>query len=90
MKTALGIVETRGFAAALEAADAMLKAAGVDIVGSERIGSGLVSVIVQGDVASVKTAVEAGSEAAKRIGELVAVHVIPSPHGDAKKIMSKF
>ncbi|MBQ0059236.1 MAG: BMC domain-containing protein [Lachnospiraceae bacterium] len=77
---ALGMVETRGLTASIEAADAMLKAADVELVGTEKIGSGLVTVIVQGDVGAVKAAVESGQEAASRIGELVAVHVIPAPN----------
>ena len=75
---ALGMVETRGLTAAIEAADAMTKAAEVTLVGTEKIGSGLVSVMVRGDVGAVKAAVESGSEAASRLGELVATHVIPS------------
>ena len=77
---ALGMIETRGLTASIEAADAMLKAADVELVGTEKIGSGLVTVMVQGDVGAVKAAVEAGQDAASRIGELVAVHVIPGPH----------
>lgn len=77
---ALGMVETRGLTASIEAADAMLKAADVELVGTEKIGSGLVTVMVQGDVGAVKAAVEAGQDAASRVGELVAVHVIPRPH----------
>ncbi|MFT4105751.1 MAG: BMC domain-containing protein [Lacrimispora sp.] len=77
---ALGIIETRGLTASIEAADAMLKAADVEMVGTEKIGSGLVSVMVQGDVGAVKAAVEAGEEAASRMGEVIAVHVIPRPH----------
>ncbi len=84
---ALGMVETRGLVAAIEAADAMLKAANVVLVGTEKIGSGLVSVMVRGDVGAVKAAVEAGSTSASRLGELVAVHVIPRPHGDVEKIL---
>lgn len=84
---ALGMVETRGLVAAIEAADAMLKAANVTLVGTEKIGSGLVSVMVRGDVGAVKAAVEAGSSSATRLGELVAVHVIPRPHGDVEKIL---
>ena len=87
MNESLGIIETRGLTAAIEAADAMLKAANVEIVGSEKIGSGLVSVIVQGDVGAVKAAAEVGAEAAQRVGELVAVHVIPRPHGDISKLL---
>lgn len=84
---ALGMVETRGLVAAIEAADAMLKAANVTLVGTEKIGSGLVSVMVRGDVGAVKAAVDAGSSSASRLGELVAVHVIPRPHGDVEKIL---
>lgn len=87
MNESLGIIETRGLTAAIEAADAMLKAANVEIVGSEKIGSGLVSVIIKGDVGAVKAATEVGSEAAQRVGELVAVHVIPRPHGDISKLI---
>ena len=84
---ALGMVETRGLVAAIEAADSMLKAANVELVGTEKIGSGLVSVMVRGDVGAVKAATEAGSVAASRLGELVAVHVIPRPHADVEKIL---
>ena len=84
---ALGMVETRGLVAAIEAADAMLKAANVVLVGTEKIGSGLVSVMVRGDVGAVKSAVEAGSSSASRLGELVATHVIPRPHDDVEKIL---
>ena len=87
MKESLGIIETRGFTAALEAADTMLKAANVEIVGSEKIGSGFVSVMVKGDVGAVKAATEAGAEAAQRIGELIAVHVIPRPNAGIEKIL---
>ena len=84
---ALGMIETRGLVAAIEAADAMLKAANVVLVGTEKIGSGLVSVMVRGDVGAVKAAVEAGQATASRLGEIVAVHVIPRPHGDVEKIL---
>ena len=84
---ALGMVETRGLVASIEAADAMLKAANVTLVGTEKIGSGLVSVMVRGDVGAVKAAVEAGSTSASRLGELVATHVIPRPHSDVEKIL---
>ena len=84
---ALGMVETRGLVAAIEAADSMLKAANVALIGTEKIGSGLVSVMVRGDVGAVKAAVEAGSANASKLGELVAVHVIPRPHGDVEKIL---
>lgn len=85
--TAIGMVETRGLTASIEAADAMLKAADVELVGTEKIGSGLVTVIVKGEVGAVKAATESGQEAASRIGELVAVHVIPRPHQDVTKIL---
>ena len=84
---ALGMVETRGLTAAIEAADAMTKAAEVTLVGTEKIGSGLVTVMVRGDVGAVKAAVESGSAAASRLGELVATHVIPRPHTDVEKIL---
>ena len=86
---ALGMVETRGLTAAIEAADAMTKAAEVALVGTEKIGSGLVTVMVRGDVGAVKSAVESGSAAASRLGELVATHVIPRPHTDVEKILPK-
>ena len=86
---ALGMVETRGLVAAIEAADAMVKAANVVLIGTEKIGSGLVSVMVRGDVGAVKAATEAGSAAAARLGEVVATHVIPRPHGDVEKILPK-
>ena len=84
---ALGMIETKGLVAALEAADAMLKAANVELGGTEKIGSGLVSVMVRGDVGAVKAAVEAGSAAAERLGEVIATHVIPRPHSDVEKIL---
>ncbi len=84
---ALGMVETRGLTAAIEAADAMIKSAEVTLVGTEKIGSGLVTVMVRGDVGAVKAATEAGAAAASRLGELVAVHVIPRPHNDVEKIL---
>lgn len=86
-KQALGMIETRGLVAAIEAGDAMLKAANVVMVGTEKIGSGLVSVMVRGDVGAVKAAVEAGSATASKLGEVVAVHVIPRPHADVEKIL---
>ena len=89
-KEALGMVETRGLVASIEASDAMVKAADVQLVGSEKIGSGLVTVIVRGDVGAVKAAVEVGAATAARLGELVASHVIPRPHGDVEKILPKF
>ncbi|MBQ8526354.1 MAG: BMC domain-containing protein [Clostridia bacterium] len=84
---ALGMIETRGLVAAIEAADAMVKSAEVTLVGTEKIGSGLVSVMVRGDVGAVKAATEAGSSAASKLGELIAVHVIPRPHSDVEKIL---
>ena len=86
---ALGMIETRGLTAAIEAADAMVKAAEVVLVGTEKIGSGLVSVMVRGDVGAVKAAVEAGSATASRLGEVIATHVIPRPHNDVEKILPK-
>lgn len=86
---ALGMVETRGLVAAVEAADAMCKAANVVLVGTERIGSGLVTVMVRGDVGAVKSAVEAGANSAQGLGELVATHVIPRPHTDVELILPK-
>lgn len=87
---ALGMVETRGLTAAIEAADAMTKAAEVVLIGTEKIGSGLVTVMVRGDVGAVNAAVEAGTNAASKLGELVATHVIPRPHSDVEKILPKF
>ncbi len=86
---ALGMVETRGLTAAIEAADAMVKAAEVVLVGTEKIGSGLVTVMVRGDVGAVKAAAEVGAAAASKLGELVAVHVIPRPHADVEKILPR-
>ena len=87
---ALGMIETRGLTAAIEAADAMTKAAEVALVGTEKIGSGLVTVMVRGDVGAVNSAVEAGASSAGTLGELVATHVIPRPHSDVEKILPKF
>lgn len=84
---ALGMVETKGLVGAVEAADAMVKAANVRLLGKEKVGSGLVTVMVRGDVGAVKASVEAGSSAAKRVGELVSVHVIASPHSDVESIL---
>ncbi len=86
-KLALGLVETKGLIGAIEAADAMVKAANVTLIGKERIGGGLVTVMVRGDVGAVKASVDAGAAAAKRVGELVSVHVIPRPHDDVEKIL---
>ena len=86
---ALGMVETRGLVAAIEAADAMCKSANVTLVGTEKIGSGLVTVMVRGDVGAVKSSVESGANAASKLGELVATHVIPRPHNDVEMILPK-
>ncbi|MFR5103531.1 MAG: BMC domain-containing protein [Christensenellaceae bacterium] len=88
-KEALGMIETRGLTAAIEAADAMVKAAEVTLIGTEKIGSGLVSVMVRGDVGAVNAAVQAGAANAAKLGELVATHVIPRPHQDVEKILPK-
>ena len=84
---ALGMIETRGLVAAIEAADSMLKAANVELIGTEKIGSGVVIVMVRGDVGAVQAAVEAGSANAAHLGEVVARHVIPRPHTDVEKIL---
>ena len=86
-KEALGMVEVKGLVGAIEAADAMVKAANVKLIGKEKIGSGLITIMVRGDVGAVKAATDAGAAAAKRIGELVSVHVIPRPHGDVEGIL---
>jgi ethanolamine utilization protein EutM len=86
-KEALGMVETKGLVGAIEAADAMVKAANVTLMGKEKIGSGLVTVMVRGDVGAVKAAVDAGAAAAKRVGELFSIHVIPHPHDDVEGIL---
>ncbi|MDP6125083.1 MAG: BMC domain-containing protein [Candidatus Latescibacteria bacterium] len=87
MQDALGMVETRGLIGSIEAADAMVKAANVALVGKETIGGGYVTVLVRGDVGAVKAATEAGSAAAQRVGELVSVHIIPRPHAEVEKIL---
>lgn len=87
MADALGMIETKGFVAAVEAADAMVKAARVELVGYEKIGGGYVTVIVRGDVAAVKAATEAGSRQAQRVGEMVSVHVIPRPHENVDLVL---
>jgi len=86
---ALGMVETKGLVGAVEAADAMVKAANVTLIGSEYVGGGFVTVMVRGDVGAVKAATDAGAAAAKRVGELVSVHVIPRPHADVEMILPK-
>ncbi len=86
-KESLGMVETRGLVASIEAADAMVKAANVVLVGQEKIGAGLVTAMVRGDVGAVKAATDAGAAAASKVGEVVSVHVIPRPHADVEKIL---
>lgn len=87
--TALGMIETRGLVASVEAADAMVKAANVHLVGKVHVGGGLVTVLVRGDVGAVKAATDAGAAAAERIGELLSVHVIPRPHNELEAILPK-
>ena len=84
---AIGLIETKGLVGSIEAADAMVKAANVTLMGEERIGGGFVTVIVKGDVGAVKAAVDAGAAAAKRVGELISVHVIPRPHSELDMIL---
>jgi ethanolamine utilization protein EutM len=84
---ALGMIETKGFVAMVEASDAMVKAANVKLIGYEKIGSGLITTIVRGDVAAVRAATDAGAAAARKVGELVAVHVIPRPHKDLDEVL---
>ena len=84
---ALGMIETKGLIGAIEASDAMVKAANVELIGEERIGSAYVTVLVRGDVGAVKAAVDAGAEAARKVGELISVHVIPRPHEEVEKIL---
>jgi ethanolamine utilization protein EutM len=86
---ALGMVETKGFIGAIEAADAMVKAANVILIGKEYIGAGYVTVMVRGDVGAVKAATDAGAAAARRVGELISVHVIPRPHTEVEKLLPK-
>jgi microcompartment protein CcmL/EutN len=87
MADALGLIETKGFVGMVEASDAMVKAAKVELVGYEKIGGGYVTAIVRGDVAAVKAATEAGQRAAERVGELVSVHVIPRPHANLEDVL---
>ena len=84
---ALGMIETKGLVGSIEAADAMVKAANVHLIGKVHVGGGLVTVMVRGDVGAVKAAVEAGNAAAGRLGEVIATHVIPRPHNDVEKIL---
>lgn len=86
---ALGMVETKGLIGSVEAADAMVKAANVTLIGKEYIGAGYVTVLVRGDVGAVKAATDAGAAAARRVGELVSVHVIPRPHADVEKLLPR-
>jgi len=86
---ALGMVETKGLIGSVEAADAMVKAANVTLVGKEYIGAGYVTVLVRGDVGAVKAATDAGAAAARRVGELIAVHVIPRPHQEVERVLPK-
>jgi ethanolamine utilization protein EutM len=88
-RDALGMVETRGFIGSVEAADAMVKAANVVLIGSEYIGAGYVTVLVRGDVGAVKAATDAGAAAARRVGELISVHVIPRPHSEVERVLPK-
>ena len=88
-REALGMVETKGFIGSVEAADAMVKAANVALVGTEYIGGGLVTVLVRGDVGAVKASTDAGAAAARRVGELVSVHVIPRPHAEVERVLPK-
>ncbi|WP_242833927.1 propanediol utilization microcompartment protein PduA [Desulfosporosinus sp. OT] len=89
MSEALGMIETKGLIGAIEAADAMVKAANVELMGYEKIGSGLVTVMVRGDVGAIKAATDAGAAAARNVGEVVSIHVIPRPHADVEKILPK-
>ena len=86
---ALGMIETKGLVASIEAADAMVKAANVTLIGKEHVGGGLVTVMVRGDVGAVKASVDAGAAAAERVGELVSIHVIPRPHDEVEGILPK-
>ena len=86
---ALGLIETKGLVGSIEAADAMVKAANVKLIGKEKVGGGYVTVFVRGDVGAVKAATDAGAAAAERVGELVSVHVIPRPHSELEQILPK-
>ena len=89
MGEALGLIETRGLVGAIEAADAMTKSANVQLMGYEKIGSGLITVIVRGDVGAVKAAVDAGAVAAEQVGQIISKHIIPRPHADVERILPK-
>ena len=86
---ALGMIETKGLVAAIEAADAMVKAANVTLIGKEHVGGGLVTVLVRGEVGAVKAATDAGAAAAERVGELISIHVIPRPHAEVETILPR-
>lgn len=86
---ALGLIETKGLVACIEAADSMVKAANVSLIGYEKIGAGLVTVMVRGDVGAVKAATDAGAASASRVGEVISIHIIPRPHTDVEKILPK-
>lgn len=88
MSNSIGMIETRGYVAAVTAADAMVKSANVEIIGQKEVGDGLVAMIVKGDVGAIKAAVEAGAEAANAVGEVVSMHVIPRPHADVEKAIA--
>ena len=88
-RDALGMIETRGFIGSVEAADAMVKAANVTLIGTEYIGAAYVTVLVRGDVGAVKAATDAGAAAARRVGELISVHVIPRPHAEVERVLPK-
>ena len=90
MNEALGMIETKGLVGCIEAADAMVKSANVELTGYGKIGSGLVTVMVRGDVGAVKAAVDAGAAAADKVGQVVSVHVIPRPHPDVEKMLPSF
>jgi len=89
MEKAIGLIETNGLVAMIEAADAMLKAANVHLIGKERIGGGFMTVIVEGEVAAVKASVDAGAAAAKRVGEVISIHVIARPHEEIEKLLPR-
>jgi ethanolamine utilization protein EutM len=89
MEKAIGLIETKGLVGMIEAADAMLKAANVHLIGKERIGGGFMTVIVEGEVAAVKASVDAGAAAAKRVGEVISIHVIPRPHEEIEKLLPR-
>ena len=88
MSSAIGLIETKGYVTAYTAADAMVKSANVEIIGREEVGSGLIAITIQGDVGAIKAAIEAGVEAARNVGEIVASHVIARPHADVAKFFS--